>query len=228
MFVSGQALLNADSDDSSNGKFTCLSTSSIHLSSLSVSVKVFAQQIDLFCNLTGLGDVSISCGAVGCNMQLGNNISANGFHLTNSELHNIQTGGELTLGSNFVSLIYVDGAAFEYSTAQLLIFAGGSNGSLIFQSNPSSFSVNRSFEVKVNENLTISTDVVIAEIMSSPTFLVNYDCSGFGLFSVTSSGSVNAAGDFTISTTSISVLGFVNASKILNVDGESELFIFLL
>ena len=154
-------------------------------------------------------------------MELGNNVSTNGFHLTNSELINLRTSGALTIGSSLVSLIYVDGAVFEYSAAQLSIFSGASNGSIIFQTNPSSFSVNRSFEVKVNENFTISADIVVSGIASSPKFLTNDDCSGFGLFSVSSSGSVTSVGDLTIATTSISVLGFVTRIRHTVVKQES-------
>lgn len=228
----------ADSDGNSSGAITCDAFSSITLMSNS-HFDVCASDVGLLCNVSGAGDMSLSCD-YGQEMSLGsseNTHSLATFHLSNSELDLIDTSGTLVIGSESVhnvSNIWIDGLVFAPHASHVIIAT--SAGSLVVTNSSSSATLanDASMFVKASKNVSVETNLTVTAYGNNSTvlFATDTNCSidadgstPDAHFVVGSSGSLvvdTTSAQLFIETPRLDLSGFVNATyaKSLTIQGE--------
>lgn len=182
----GNVNIHADSTTSSVGTFRCSEASSITIHD-SVFVDITATEIDLSCNVTGVGDMGIKCSTPACNMSLGdtgNNFASSSlFHLSNVEFSNLMTTGNIVFGSlstfDNVSNIFIDNAHIESLTSSLTI--GSSHGSILFSNESSSIGMaaeNSTVVLRAAGSATIGANTTFSQIgiAASITVSSDFDC----------------------------------------------------
>ena len=91
----------SDSNLSSSGAFITDSSSTLHLLAGGGHFDVTSHSIDLLCNVTGGGDLTLSCDQ--CEMVIGGNtnyyVDRSSYHISNDVLSRVLNTGEVTLGS---------------------------------------------------------------------------------------------------------------------------------
>lgn len=200
---------------------------------------IVASEIDIACNVTGTGDVSLACD--NCEMVLGGDSNAHYpnslLHLSNNELSNIRVMGSVTFGSGLsqnVLRIYIDGAVFISDASTLNIIA--SQGPISFRNMSSEFKISSdaSFLTKSSSNVTIDSNVTIETLGATGdgvvTFYVDSDCSvtDNDLFVISSEYTsltvFTSAAIVVISTPGIVLGGQLNvsSSRLLRFEGASS------
>lgn len=176
--------ITADADANSSGSFICTSLSSTLIYS-GASVNITSSTIDLACNLTGFGDVSVTCDH-GCVIALGGDTnlysSATNYHVSNSMLQKIQISKSLTIGSPLasnVSEMFVDG--YSHSPNGSGIVLAVSQGSISFLNASSTIALrdNASFEVLAAENISVGALLSVSASggSSGVKFVSDSDCT---------------------------------------------------
>lgn len=135
----------ADSDATSSGAFDCSSLSTVVVDE-GATIDVTSATINLLCNISGNGDVALSCDN-GNKMAVGgdSNIydSEAFYHLANDELALIRSSASVTFGSAVknVAAILLDGVQWTTNASAVSLVASG--GSIAFCNTSSSVSLTR-------------------------------------------------------------------------------------
>lgn len=161
-------LINADSNSNIDGHFECSSLTAVSILS-GASMDVVSATIELFCNITGSGDLSLACSTNNCEMSFSGNVnpySTSSFHLSNSELGRVGMTGLLTFGSESqrnISNMWLDGVSASFN-ATTVAFASSrihylnSSSTLVLSANSAIL------DMRAENNLSIGTDFAVEMI----------------------------------------------------------------
>lgn len=158
--------MTADSNGNSSGTFACASLSSISISTAAV-LDVISSAIDLECNITGSGDVSLTCDH-GAAIALGgdsNVHSPTGFYLSNSELAHVLSTGSLTIGSNSeqnVSAIWIDGVVWSPPAVLVSILSSTGSVNMLNTSSEVTLATSASLSIEAAQNITVASNSSIS------------------------------------------------------------------
>ena len=180
----GALTILADSDASTVGGFSCSSPSTVNIPSSS-SLEITSTTIDLACNVSGGGDLALTCDH-GCGIVIGNEFNiyspTTSYHLSDSELGGILSTGTVTIGSESknVSNILFDGAHATSSASNLNVLT--SQGSISFENSSSAFDMTANsalLVMRARHNLTVDSHTQ-----------VNFTGGGYHVFNITGTSAV--------------------------------------
>ena len=161
-------LIHAYSSSNDVGAFECSNLSSISILS-GASVDIASATINLLCNVTGGGDLSLACRPEDCEMSFGGEINhysnTSAYHVSNAEFARLQTSGAVTFGSHSdrnVSNMLLDEVSATFSASNVSFFS--SSGYIRILNGSSTFALSAmgaSIVLGAVGNVSIETDVMI-------------------------------------------------------------------
>lgn len=221
-------IIIADAVSGLTGAFGCTSRSAFSVSS-GASLDITSTSIDLDCNVTGPGEISLSCDN-DCEMSLGgdsNSYSSALYHLSNSELSRVQTTGTTAFGSQYtknISRMIFDGADASFSGSRIIFTVP--HGRIDFLNTSSlieatSTASNVTFGSSQNITLDTTLNVVLSSTFQSLEFIVDTDCTAIDVdhFTVSSTSSASLivlareSSRIVISAPALSIEGNVNVTS---------------